>query len=190
MNTSTMMKIMAVTIGLAFGMVSNAMVVSAQQESAPMTEEDIRKTLFEQTVETPIDIAELVKTEGKRGVANQLVDDKNLPTTTASIQFKSGSAEILPESLDLLRLYGKLLVEFGSTTMIIIGHTDDVGKETYNQKLSERRAESVKQFFATEFGVTEERLVALGYGEKKPLVADTTEEARAKNRRVQFMRAQ
>lgn len=189
MNMSAFIKTIALAAGLTLGIAANAIIANAQ-DSASMTEEDIRKALFEQPVEEPVDIASMGNAEGQRGVASQLVDDDKHPSTNASIQFKSGSAEILPESLDLLRLYGKLLVEFDNTTMIIIGHTDDVGNDTYNQKLSERRAESVKQFFVSEFGVTEGRLVAVGYGEKKPLVNETTPEARAKNRRVQFMRAQ
>lgn len=111
------------------------------------------------------------------GVATSLV--AGLSTNT-SMQFKPGTAEILPESFDLLRLYGKLLLEFSSTAMVIVGHAD-------NQKLSEKRAEAVKQFFVSEFGIDEERLIAIGLGDSMPIADNSTEEGQAKNRRVQFL---
>jgi len=125
------------------------------------------------------------------GIVKQVIYDDNLSNTNTnvSIQFESGSAALSIESLDILRLYGELLDEFPNMIMIIIGHTDYSGNERYNQILSERRAESVKQFFMSEFGIDADRLVTIGYGEKRPLVIDTTPEARAKNSRVQLLLA-
>lgn len=68
----------------------------------------------------------------------------------------------------------------------IEGHTDDTGREDYNQKLSEARAQAVMEYLVAK-GIAEDRLDAQGYGFTRPLAANDTEEGRAKNRRVEFV---
>ena len=65
------------------------------------------------------------------------------------------------------------------------GHADDVGTEEYNQKLSERRAQAVRDYLA-KAGLPPEILSVTGHGTKRPLVPGTSEAARAKNRRVEL----
>lgn len=65
------------------------------------------------------------------------------------------------------------------------GHTDSVGSDAYNKNLSQRRANSVKNFLVSQ-GVPASRLTAIGYGEAKPVADNTTDEGRAQNRRVEF----
>ena len=65
------------------------------------------------------------------------------------------------------------------------GHTDNVGTQQYNQRLSERRAMSVKNYLVSK-GIAKDRLTATGYGFSRPLTTNETEEGRAKNRRVQL----
>ncbi len=67
----------------------------------------------------------------------------------------------------------------------IAGHTDELGSEEYNLKLSEKRALAVKQYLV-EHGISPDRIKAVGYGEKYPLTKGETEEERALNRRVEF----
>jgi OOP family OmpA-OmpF porin len=77
-------------------------------------------------------------------------------------------------------------VEFDTnTTAVIEGHTDNVDTAEYNQKLSEARANSVRQYLIDNFGIKASRLTAVGYGETKPIASNKTEEGRQKNRRVQ-----
>jgi outer membrane protein OmpA-like peptidoglycan-associated protein len=66
----------------------------------------------------------------------------------------------------------------------IIGHTDDVGDDEYNLELSKQRAEAVRDYLV-ETGADASKIVALGAGEKQPIASNTTEEGRAKNRRVE-----
>ncbi|MDT8322611.1 MAG: OmpA family protein [Bacteroidota bacterium] len=87
-------------------------------------------------------------------------------------------APILREAVRLFEIYPSMVVE-------IRGHTDTDGEEWYNQRLSERRAASVKAFLVTH-GVDEERLRAVGYGEREPIAASDTEDGRARNRRVEM----
>jgi outer membrane protein OmpA-like peptidoglycan-associated protein len=66
------------------------------------------------------------------------------------------------------------------------GHTDDTGPEDINQRLSQQRAEAVRNYIIRK-GVNADRLTAKGYGESRPRASGTSEEARARNRRVQFV---
>ena len=68
--------------------------------------------------------------------------------------------------------------------MNVIGHTDSVGPEAYNQKLSERRAQAVADYFATEGEVPQETLRVSGRGESEPIASNDTDAGRAQNRRV------
>jgi len=69
--------------------------------------------------------------------------------------------------------------------IIAVGHTDSVGADAYNQKLSVRRAESVKAYLVSK-GIEKNRIYTEGKGEKQPVASNTTSEGRAKNRRVEI----
>lgn len=102
------------------------------------------------------------------------------------ITFKTKSHEIAKKSAKTLLAAAKVLTEYEQVRLEIAGHTDDVGSEADNQLLSERRAESVKRWFI-EHGIAESRMIAKGYGTTRPRVVGTTAEARAQNRRVEFV---
>jgi OOP family OmpA-OmpF porin len=70
-------------------------------------------------------------------------------------------------------------------TVIATGHTDSIGTEAYNQKLSERRANTVKQYLISK-GVPADRIYAEGKGELQPVASNKTREGRAQNRRVEI----
>ncbi len=69
--------------------------------------------------------------------------------------------------------------------VIAIGHTDSIGSDAYNQKLSVRRAEAVKSYLVSK-GVEPNRVYTEGKGEKQPVASNATKEGRAKNRRVEI----
>ena len=72
-----------------------------------------------------------------------------------------------------------------SSPVTIEGHTDSIGSDHYNQKLSERRANAVRQYLIDK-GIASSRIQVIGYGEKKPIADNRTEEGRAMNRRAEF----
>ena len=74
--------------------------------------------------------------------------------------------------------------EYPLTRVEIEGHTDSDGANAYNQNLSQRRAQAVALLLVNEFGVPVNRVIAVGYGETRPLFTNNTEENKAKNRRV------
>lgn len=102
------------------------------------------------------------------------------------IHFKSGSAEILPESYPILDEAAKILKENPTIIVEVQGHTDSRGSARYNLKLSQRRAEAVVKYLVEKHGIDPKRLIPKGYGESRPIASNATPEGRALNRRVEF----
>lgn len=101
------------------------------------------------------------------------------------ITFDTNKFEIKPaHSAELDKVVAKMK-KFPKATTVIEGYTDSVGTSTYNQKLSERRANAVKNYFIDKQGIAASRLKAVGYGESKPVVSNDTVEGRNQNRRVE-----
>lgn len=108
-------------------------------------------------------------------------------TLSDRVYFEFDSATIDPVSHPLLDEVAKVLTEHPEVTLVSIqGHTDTVGAEDYNQKLSESRAASVRDYLVSR-GVSADRLVAAGFGESQPLDRADTEDAHEQNRRVEFI---
>jgi outer membrane protein OmpA-like peptidoglycan-associated protein len=101
------------------------------------------------------------------------------------ITFETGKADLKPESNEELDRLVSLLEGNQTIKVEISAHTDDVGNDDSNLKLSEKRAKTVVDYL-TGKGIKADRMTAKGYGETQPLVANDTDENKAKNRRVQF----
>lgn len=84
-----------------------------------------------------------------------------------------------------LKMLGEFLKEFPKAKGEISGHTDSVGSQKYNLKLSERRAASVKKYLTDKFGIDGQRISTKGYGKLKPIADNKTKEGKAKNRRIE-----
>lgn len=102
-----------------------------------------------------------------------------------NVHFETRKSDLTPDSYRALDELVAFLDEYPTMVIEIDGHTDNVGTEKYNQKLSENRAKSVKQYLLSK-GVSEERIEAKGFGFSKPIVPNDSDENRAKNRRVEF----
>ncbi len=103
------------------------------------------------------------------------------------INFETAKADLLPESLPRLDVVGQVLSKWQELKIEIGGHTDDKGAVKYNQKLSEARAQSVATYLETKFSLKPEQFTARGYGKSRPLVPNTNELNRSRNRRVEFV---
>jgi outer membrane protein OmpA-like peptidoglycan-associated protein len=99
------------------------------------------------------------------------------------VNFDFDKSDLKPEAIAKLDAFAEALLKDTDIMVQIAGYADDVGTETYNQALSERRAATVKAYLVGK-GVAESRLSTVGYGEMNPLVPAKTEDARAQNRRV------
>ena len=101
------------------------------------------------------------------------------------VHFKTNKATILSKSFPLLNEVAQVMLTRKTMTVRIEGHTDSRGNNKYNQKLSQKRANSVKGYLQRQ-GVPSGRTKAVGFGEDQPIEDNTTEEGRAANRRVEF----
>lgn len=102
------------------------------------------------------------------------------------IFFKTGKAEIKTESWPLLNEIGQALIDHPEIRVDIEGHTDDIGNDKSNMRLSQARADSVKKYLIGR-GVEGSRMRAIGYGEDRPIDDNSTAEGQAINRRVEFV---
>jgi outer membrane protein OmpA-like peptidoglycan-associated protein len=101
------------------------------------------------------------------------------------VNFAFNSAELTLNSREILDQWVAKLKADPTIKVQVAGHTDSVGSDAYNQDLSERRAQSVVNYFVSK-GVGADRLKAVGYGKTKPIASNATEEGRAENRRVEL----
>ncbi|WP_165840958.1 OmpA family protein [Larkinella punicea] len=105
---------------------------------------------------------------------------------TSNILFATGSDRIEAESFELLDKIGRVLAGNTASRFSIVGHTDSDGDVAANQKLSEQRALSVRNYLAKQFNIPENRLEIIGKGENEPIADNGTAEGRRQNRRVEF----
>jgi lipid-binding SYLF domain-containing protein len=105
----------------------------------------------------------------------------------AELHFAAGQSEITPDLASLLETAKKTLQDNPEWKVQVEGYTDSSGSKSFNEALSTRRAESVKDWLA-EHGVDRSRLTAKGYGETHPTANNSTEDGREKNRRVELVR--
>jgi outer membrane protein OmpA-like peptidoglycan-associated protein len=101
------------------------------------------------------------------------------------VNFAFNSAELTPKSKGILDQWVDKIKGDKTMRVEVAGHTDSIGSDAYNQKLSERRAQAVVDYFVSK-GVPADRLKAVGYGKTKPIASNATEAGRAENRRVEL----
>lgn len=119
----------------------------------------------------------------------QQVDEDGCPLKlTLHINFDFDKAEIKPEFEPDLKKAAEFIQKNQKVPYILIeGYTDSKGDDAYNQDLSERRAQAVKQALVDMYGIDADRLVAKGGGESNPVASNDTEEGRYQNRRVEII---
>ena len=109
------------------------------------------------------------------------------PKIDLEIRFDYNSAEVSKSSVPAVDELGKALSDpsLKGSTFVVAGHTDAVGGESYNQDLSERRADTIKKYLTDKYGLTGANLVTVGYGKTKPKDANAPMDPA--NRRVQVV---
>lgn len=101
------------------------------------------------------------------------------------IEFDTGKAVIKPRYHAEIGKVAEFMNKYPEAHGVIEGHTDTVGGKAYNQKLSERRAASVRTYLVDNYGIAAERLSSKGYGFTKPIATNKTKAGRQKNRRIE-----
>jgi len=130
-----------------------------------------------------------ITVEERTEVAN-MVKESALPAVDLEIYFEYDSAQLSPQALPKLAVLGQALASpaLRGQTFMIAGHTDARGSNGYNQALSERRADTVKNYLVATYGLDPKNLIAIGYGEEQ-LKFPTNPNA-DQNRRVQVVNLQ
>jgi OmpA-OmpF porin, OOP family len=113
--------------------------------------------------------------------------EKNGRVALYGINFATGKADITPDSSKTLATIVELLKKKPDWKLKVEGHTDNVGKPKENLELSKRRAAAVKDWLVKQ-GIKADRLTTDGFGDGKPLAPNTTDDGRAKNRRVELVK--
>ncbi|MEM7575314.1 MAG: OmpA family protein [Bacteroidota bacterium] len=108
-----------------------------------------------------------------------------LEFATQAVQFETGSARLKTESFFVLDEIAEIMQRYPNYSLLIAGHTDDVGDENNNQVLSEERARACRDYLRTK-GILNDRMSYLGYGEAQPRTTNDTAAGRRLNRRVEF----
>ena len=148
----------------------------------------IHDTVYVDRVKERVDTLTLFKTD-----TIQMVDSSKQtvfkPVVLPNVQFYTNSANLIPTSLSDIQQLAQHLIDTPGLDAIVIGHTDNVGDAVSNQKLSQRRAETVRNVIIS-MGVEPERLTAIGKGDTEPKTDNNTEEGRLMNRRVEVQLVQ
>lgn len=117
-----------------------------------------------------------------------MVNEKGCPVENVSvnldIKFALGKAELSREFDFALAKVADFMKRFPATTVLIEGHTDNVGSAAENKRLSQKRAEAVRAALVNRFGVKARRITAKGFGAERPILDNAAPEGRAANRRV------
>ena len=127
--------------------------------------------------------------------AGETVDEKGCPvglpkgageevSITLEVLFDTNKAIVKPEYLPDIQKVADFMRQYPNTTADIEGHTDSRGSNALNKRLSQRRADAVRQMLTSKFGIEASRLRAVGYGEERPIADNKTDDGRRKNRRV------
>jgi len=111
---------------------------------------------------------------------------RGLIANMSDVLFRSGSVELLPAARERLARVSGIVLAYPSLHISIEGHTDSVGSDEYNQDLSERRAQSVREYFVRG-GIPAATVDARGFGKAEPVASNDTAEGRQQNRRVELV---
>lgn len=122
---------------------------------------------------------------------NYAVDERGCPIPVEEVarvellvNFEFDRSEVRPQYFDEIEEVANFMAQYPDVVVELEGHTDSTGTDEYNQGLSERRANAVRDVMINRFNVRASRITARGFGESQPATSNSTREGRAQNRRV------
>ncbi|HMB65217.1 MAG TPA: OmpA family protein [Eudoraea sp.] len=133
-------------------------------------------------------ITNLKVAEGGLDLRRTLISEGKVSTN--GILFDSGSANIQPQSMGIIRQISQVLQQESGMSLNIVGHTDSDGDDAFNLDLSKKRADAVKNALVNVYSVSRDRLQTSGKGESEPVGDNGTPDGKAQNRRVEFIQIQ
>lgn len=172
-------------LGLILGALLTYLLMNAWLAKNAPAPQVIHDTLEVEVVKEKLDTLMILKTDTLSFVdstTKKTYETVNLP----NVQFYTNSDVLLPSSAKELQQLAEYLVKNDSLNATVFGHTDNVGDQQANLKLSQRRAESVRNFLSS-LGISPERLTANGMGDTQPKADNSKDEGRLMNRRVEVV---
>lgn len=150
--------------------------------------EDQRKGLNEQITAAQLDARTREAEQLRREIAelNAKQTDRGLVVTLGDVLFETGKSDLKANAHTNLTKLAGFLNQQPDRSVVIEGHTDSQGSDSYNQTLSQNRADSVKVFLIQQ-GVASNRIMAIGKGETSPVASNDTSAGRQLNRRVEIV---
>jgi len=118
---------------------------------------------------------------------NILRDGSKIVLRLYGINFPTGKSKISEKHHNILDKVITAIKEFPNSTVIIEGHTDSKGSIKMNNRLSQERADNVRDYIISNSGISAEKLKSIGYGQSRPIADNSTEEGRTKNRRIEII---
>jgi outer membrane protein OmpA-like peptidoglycan-associated protein len=160
--------------------------LARQQAAAEQQKADQATQQAEQyRQEREAELAQLQEALGQIAETRRTAMGLVMTLDSKSIRFDFDKANIKPEYRDVLNRIAGILLTLKGYTIAVYGYTDDIGTQTYNLQLSQRRAEAVRDFLV-QTGISPTILSTKGFGKSDPRVPGDSEQARAANRRVEI----
>jgi outer membrane protein OmpA-like peptidoglycan-associated protein len=155
-------------------------------KSAHAAERPVEEALTRLTTDLPLEMR--LQVQGLLIDLGAKVDQRGVRMTVPGADlFEINSDSIEPTAHDTLAKVAELIDAYQDNEVVIVGHTDAIGDDSYNRILSQRRANLVKQFFVENFEIPGDRLKTEGQGEGQPIASNETVEGRQANRRVEVL---
>ncbi|MEO9274423.1 OmpA family protein [Marinomonas sp. 5E14-1] len=193
----------SVGLQMTFGHSAPKATPVAAVEEEPVIDKVIAEPVEEMTPETEITTETLIEPEPATEAVEELTPEElvypegeepsifeqasvveALPPVTLKVQFGNNKTTVEQSFYPEIEKLAAYLNENPNTTVVIEGHTDDSGAASYNQTVSEKRAQAIADMLINIFHISEKRVSAIGYGEEKPLFSNDTAQRRQANRRV------
>ena len=172
-------------LGLILGALLTYLLMNAWLAKNAPAPQVIHDTLEIEVIKEKLDTLMIFKTDTLSFVdstTKKSYETVNLP----NVQFYTNSDVLLPSSAKELQQLAEYLVKNDSLNATVFGHTDNVGESESNLRLSQRRAESVRNFLSS-LGISPDRLTARGMGDSQPKADNSKDEGRLMNRRVEVV---
>lgn len=124
--------------------------------------------------------------EDEDGCPDAIILKKDQTIVLDNIYFRLGSADLEPESFPTLNALRRVFIDNPGIVIQIEGHTDSQGSDEYNLRLSQQRADTVRNYIVEVLGINRDQVSSVGYGEARPVATNQTSSGRAQNRRIEF----
>jgi len=158
----------------------------AEKEIFRLGEASDQLALKSREYETDKAEAENVRLQQQLAALQAEKTDRGMVMTLGDVLFETGKADLMPGAMSTINRLAQFMKQYSDKKLLIEGHTDSTGSASFNLRLSEDRANAVRNVLLNE-GVSNSRIQTTGYGMSKPVATNATIEGRQRNRRVEIV---